>query len=124
MNGNVCDISRRNTGESFKYFREKDYLGDKKMNASELRIEKKEYGVRLVIGDESYFIKDGGKQGWFELVVETPDGEIKDVIDDEYENLGVRNLEELVCKLISNPSKVLEMLLGEKKEIDSIIIKF
>jgi len=124
VNGNVCDISRRNTGESFKYFREKDYLGDKKMNASELRIEKKEYGVRLVIGDESYFIKDGGKQGWFELVVETPDGEIKDVIDDEYENLGVRNLEELVCKLISNPSKVLEMLLGEKKEIDSIIIKF
>ena len=94
------------------------------MNAQELRVEKKEYGVRLVIGDESYFIKDGDKQGWFELVVETPDGEIKDVIDDEYENLGVNNLEELVCKLISNPSEVLEMLLGEKKEISSIVIKF
>jgi len=94
------------------------------MSTQELRIEKKEYGIRLVIGDESYFIKDGDKQGWFELVVETPDGEMIDVINDEYENLGVRNLEELICKLISNPSEVLEMLLGEKKEIDSIIIKF
>ena len=94
------------------------------MSTQELRIEKKEYGVRLVIGDESYFIKDGKKQGWFELVVETPDGEIKDVIDDEYENLGVDNLEELVCKLVDNPSETLEMLTGEKKNVESIVIKF
>jgi len=94
------------------------------MVAQELRIEKKEYGVRVLIGNESYFIKDGDKEGWFKLIIENEQGEIVDVVEDKYENLGVRNLEELVYKLISSPSEILDMLLGEKKEIGDIIIKF
>jgi len=124
VNGNVYDISRRNTGESFKYRGEKDYLGDKKMNGSELRIEKKEYGYRIMVDGESYFLKNDDKQGWFRLITETRDGEIVNVTVDKFENLGVRDLSDLIGKLVAEPNEVLEMLLGEKKNVESIVIKF
>ena len=124
MNGNVYDISRRNTGEIFKYREKKYHLGDKKMNASELRIEKKDFGYRIMIDGESYFIKNDDKQGWFRLITETKDGEIVDVTVDKFENLGVRDLSDLIGKLVAEPSEVLEMLLGEKKNVGSVVIKF
>jgi len=124
VNGNVYDISRRNTGESFKYREKKYHLGDKKMNASELRIEKKDFGYRIMIDGESYFIKNDDKQGWFRLITETKDGEIVDVTVDKFENLGVRDLSDLIGKLVAEPSEVLEMLLGEKKNVGSVVIKF
>ncbi len=97
---------------------------ENQVGKSELRIEKKEYGFRLTIDNESYFIKDSDKQGWFKLIVETPDGEITDVIEDKYENLGTKDLNDLIGKLVAYPSEVLEMLTGEKKDVESIVIKF
>jgi len=120
----INGISSRNIKESFKYSREKCILGEKEMNGSELRIEKKEYGYRITIDGESYFIKNGDKEGWFKLVVETSNGEIVDVVEDKFENLGTRDLSDLIGKLVANPSEVLEMLLGEKKDVGSIVIKF
>jgi len=94
------------------------------MKGSELRIEKKEYGYRIMIDGESYFIKNDEKDGWFRLITETKDGEIVDVTVDKFENLGVRDLSDLIGKLVAEPNEVLEMLLGEKKNVESIVIKF
>ena len=94
------------------------------MVSHELRIEKKEYGYRIMVDGESYFIKNDDKDGWFRLITETPDGEIVDVVEDKYENLGVKDLSDLIGKLVANPSEVLEMLTGEKKDVESIVIKF
>lgn len=90
----------------------------------ELRIEKKEYGYRIMIDGESYFIKNDDKDGWFRLITETPYGEIVDVTVDKYENLGAKDLNDLIGKLVAYPSEVLEMLTGEKKDVESIVIKF
>jgi len=89
----------------------------------ELKIEKKDFGFRIRIDDESYFIKDN-KDGWFELIIETTDMEITDIVNDKYENIGVSNLEELLCKLVTNPSETLEMLIGEKINVEKISIEF
>jgi len=88
-----------------------------------LKIEKKDFGFRIRIDDESYFIKDN-KDGWFELIIETTDMEIIDIVNDKYENIGVSNLEELLCKLVTNPSETLEMLIGEKITVEKISIEF
>jgi hypothetical protein len=92
--------------------------------AEELLIEKKEYGFRLVLTTtkESYFIKDH-KNGWFTMTIEE-DRQAIDIIDDKYENLGVRDLQELLCKIMTDPSETLEMLLGEKKDIEKVTIEF
>ena len=87
----------------------------------ELKIEKKSYGFRIVLGNESFFIKDKG-DGWFSLTTEK-EREMVDITDDKYQNLGVGNLEELLCKLIITPQDTLEMLLGVKPEkIEKVVI--
>ena len=89
----------------------------------ELFIEKKEYGFRLVLSaKESYFIKDKNN-GWFTMTIEENRQAI-DIIDDKYENLGVKDLQELLCKITTDPSETLEMLLGEKKNIEKVTIEF
>ena len=89
---------------------------------AELKIEKKEYGFRLIINnDESYFINDKGD--WFSMAIER-EREAIDIIDDKYENLGVKGLNELLCELVTNPQTTLEMLLGEKPEIEKVIVEF
>ena len=89
----------------------------------ELFIEKKEYGFRLVLSTkESYFIKDKNN-GWFMMTIEKNRQAI-DVMDDKYENLGVKDLQELLCKIMTNPSETMEMLLGEKKNIEKVTIEF
>ena len=88
---------------------------------AELKIEKKEYGFRLVINNESYFIKDKGN-GWFTMTVEN-EREATDVVDEKYENLGTRDLNDLLCKLIIIP-QVLEMLLGEKINVEKVSVEF
>jgi len=89
----------------------------------ELFIEKKEYGFRLVLSaKESYFIKDKNN-GWFTMTIEE-DRQAIDIIDDKYENLGVKDLQELLCKIMTDPSETLEMLLGEKKNIEKVTIEF
>jgi len=91
----------------------------------ELVIEKKEYGFRLVLGEEgeeSYFIKDRG-EGIFSMIIEK-DREMVDVIDNRYENLGVTDINDLFHKLIITPQNILEMLLGEKPEIEKVIVEF
>jgi len=89
---------------------------------AELKIEKKEYGFRLIINnDESYFINDKGD--WFTVVIER-EREAIDIIDDKYENLGVKDLNELLCTMIERPATILEMLLGGKKDIEKVIVEF
>jgi len=89
----------------------------------ELFIEKKEYGFRLVLSTkESYFIKDKNN-GWFTMTIEE-DRQAIDIIDDKYENLGLLDLQELLCKIMTDPSETLEMLLGEKKNIEKVTIEF
>ena len=88
---------------------------------AELKIEKKEYGFRLVINNESYFIKDKGN-GWFTMTIEN-EREAIDVVDEKYENLGTRDLNDLLCKLIIIP-QVLEMLLGEKINVEKVSVEF
>ena len=91
--------------------------------AEELLIEKKEYGFRLVLSTkESYFIKDKNN-GWFTMTIEENRQAI-DVMDDKYENLGLKDLQELLCKIMIDPSETLEMLLGEKKNIEKVTIEF
>jgi len=97
---------------------------ENQIGKSELRIEKKEYGYRIMVDGESYFLKNDNKQGWFRLITETKDGEIINVTVDKFENLGVRDLDDLIGKLVAEPNEVLEMLLGEKKNVESIVIKF
>jgi hypothetical protein len=94
-------------------------MGMEKM--AEVKIEKKEYGFRLVINNESYFIKDKGN-GWFTMTVEN-EREAIDVIDEKYENLGTRDLNDLLCKLVIMP-QALEMLLGEKINVEKISVEF
>ena len=97
---------------------------ENQVGKSELRIEKKDnYGFRIEIDGKSYFIKDEGN-GWFNLVVENEEREAVDVIPDRYENLGTRDLSDLIGKLVANPNEVLELLLGEKKNVENIVIKF
>jgi len=87
----------------------------------ELEIEKKNYGLRIRIGNESYFIKDNGN--WFVLEIENENGEVVDMTDDKYENLGVKGFNELLCVLIERPTAILEMLLGETKDIEKVIVE-
>jgi len=90
--------------------------------SQELVIEKKSYGFRLVLEEESYFIKDRG-EGIFSMIIEK-DREMVDVMDDRYKNLGVANIDELLCKMVTTPQDILEMLLGEKPEIEKITVEF
>ena len=91
--------------------------------AEELLIEKKEYGFRLVLSTkESYFIKDKNND-WFTMTIEE-DRQVIDIMDDKYENLGVKDLQELLCKIMTDPSETLKMLLGEKKNIEKVTIEF
>jgi len=88
-----------------------------------LEIERKEYGFRLVInGSESYFIKDEGD--WYIFEIENENREVIDMINDRYENLGIKNVNELLCEIIKNPSEMLKMLLGKRSEIGKVIIEF
>jgi len=89
---------------------------------AELKIEKKEYGFRLVINNESYFIKDKGN-GWFTMTIEN-EREAIDVVDEKYENLGTRDPNDLLCKLVTNPSETLEMLIGEKINVEKVSVEF
>ncbi len=52
------------------------------------------------------------------------DREMVDIVNDRYENLGVKGADELLCKLITTPQDILEMLLGVKPEIEKITIEF
>ena len=88
-----------------------------------LEIEKKEYGFRLVInGSESYFIKDEGD--WYIFEIENENREVIDMTNDRYENLGIKNIDELLCEIIKNPSEMLKMLVGKGSEIGKVIIEF
>jgi len=89
--------------------------------SQELVIEKKSYGFRLVLGEESYFIKDNGD--WYTMAIEK-EREVVDFVNDRYENLGTKDINELLCKMITTPQNILEMLLGEKPEIEKIIVEF
>ena len=95
-------------------------MGMKKM--VEMEIEKKNYGFRLSIGNESYFINDKGS--FYTLVIENEEREMIDAVDDKYENLGVKNADELLCKLIKEPQTVLEMLIGKQIAIEKITVEF
>ena len=88
-----------------------------------LEIERKEYGSRLKIGNESYFIKDEGN-GVFHLIIENEEKEMIDVVPDRYENLGDKDLQELLCKTITDPSEMLKMLIEEELEIEKIVVEF
>ena len=93
------------------------------MGKEVLKIEKREYGFGLRIGDELYFISDKGS-GWFALLIKNEDGEVTNIIDDKYENLGAENLEDLLCKLVTRPSETLEMLIGGKRDIKKVVVYY
>ncbi len=88
----------------------------------EIEIEKKGYGFRLSIGSESYFINDKGN--FYTLVIESKKREMIDAVNDKYENLGVKNADELLCEIIKNPSETLKMLVGEQITIEKITVEF
>ncbi len=91
--------------------------------SEELIVEKKDFGFRLVLRGESYFIKDKDN-GWFVLEIEK-DRQVVDMVDDKYENLGASNLNDLLCKIILSPQDILEMLLGEKPEkTEKVVVEF
>jgi hypothetical protein len=87
-----------------------------------LVIERYPYGIRLYINgsEESYFIKDSDKKGWYVFVIER-DREMVDVTEDRYENLGVKDLDELYHGLIGFPTEYYEMLTGEKVNFSYLI---
>jgi len=87
----------------------------------ELIVEKKEYGFRLIIGSQSYFVNDKGD--YFNLIIENENEEIIDVVPDRYENLGTRDIDDLLCKLVTNPSETLAMLIGEK-QVEKVVVEF
>ena len=87
-----------------------------------LIVERYPYGIRFFDKEssESYFIKDSDKEGWFVFVVEK-NGEMVDVTEDKYENLGVKSLDDLYYGLTLFPTEFFEMLTGEKIKIDFLI---
>ena len=84
-----------------------------------LLIERKGFGFRIVLGNQTYFVRNKGK--YFTLVVEK-DREAVDMVNDRYDNLGVRNMEELICRLMERPNETLYMLLGEKIRVRKVIL--
>jgi len=87
-----------------------------------LIIERYPYGIRLYVkgSDESCFIKDSDKEGWLTCVIEK-NREMVDVVDDNYENLGVEDLHGLYYKLVEHPVKYYEMLTGKKDNLGYLI---
>jgi len=87
-----------------------------------LIIENKQYGLRFYEegSRESYFLKDYGD--YFVMIIEE-DREAKDMVRDIYENLGVRNIYELLEKFKRNPSEIYEMLTGKKVEFDFVLVE-
>ncbi len=99
---------------------DKWYIGDAKMGKKvTLRIEKKGFGFRLILGNETYFVRDKGKH--FVLEVER-DREAIDMVNELYENLGVKGMEDLICRLMMKPSETLYMLLGEKIRVGKVVL--
>ncbi len=87
-----------------------------------LIIENKQYGLRFYEegSRESYFLKDYGD--YFVMIIEE-DREAKDMVRDIYENLGVRNIHELLEKFKRKPSEIYEMLTGKKVEFDFVLVE-
>ena len=88
-----------------------------------LVVELKGYGFRFFLDsspNESYFIKDNGDS--FVLVIES-DREAKGFVDEKYENLGAKDLKQLLCELVKDPSGTLN-LLGINAEIDRVVIEY
>ncbi len=90
-----------------------------------LIIEKYDYGFRFFVDEEetSWFIKDSNRNPKAYVLIEEKDREMVDATDDFYEDLGVDNLCGLYKLLLTHPSEALEMLIGEKMQIDKIIIE-
>ena len=57
-------------------------------------------------------------------MIESKKREMVDAVNDRYENLGVKNADELLCKLIKESQSVLEMLIGEQIAIEKVVIEF
>jgi hypothetical protein len=100
----------------------KKKMSESKVEGKVLIVERYPYGIRFYINgsEESYFIKDSDKEGWFVFVVEK-NGEMVDVTEDKYENLGAKNLSDLYHRLVGHPVKYYEMLTGEKVNFDYLI---
>jgi len=91
-----------------------------------LVIEKHDYGIRVYLDDpdshDSFFIKDDeNNPGWCVIAIEK-DFEAVDFVDEEYEDCGVKNLDELITLFQQNPSLGWEMLSGDEIKIDNVKI--
>ena len=86
-------------------------------------VEKYSYGFRIVLSEEeSYFIKD--HEGKYCIIDIESNREIKDISYSNYEDFGVKNLDELFCLLVKEPNKVIEMVTGDNIQVDKVIIKY
>jgi hypothetical protein len=97
-------------------------LGEIKVNQNVV-IEKYNYGFRINLSEkESYFLKD--QEGKYCIIDIEDNREIKDINYSNYEDFGVKNLDELFCLLTKNPKEVLEMITGDNIKIDKVIIEY
>jgi hypothetical protein len=91
-----------------------------------LVIEKYDYGIRVYIDDpdihDSFFIKDNENDPELCIITIEKDFEAIDVVDWEYSDCGVNNLNELISLFQENPSLGWEMLKGDKIKIDHVKI--
>jgi len=90
-------------------------------------IEKHDYGIRVYIDDpdinDSFFIKDNENNPGLCVIAIEKDFEAVDFVDEEYENFGVKNLDELITLFQQDPSLGWEMLTGDKIKIDHVKIR-
>jgi hypothetical protein len=97
-------------------------LREIKMN-KDVIIEKYNYGFRINLSEkESYFLKD--HEGKYCVIDIENNREIKDISYSDYEDFGVKNLDELFCILTKNPKEVLEMITGDNIQIEKVIIEY
>ena len=87
-----------------------------------LIIERYADGIRLYVkgSEESCYIKDSNREGWLTCVIEK-NREMVDVVEDSYENLGVKDLHHLYYKLVEYPVRYYEMLTGKKDNLSYLI---
>jgi len=86
-----------------------------------MTIELKGYGFRINISGESYFIKDNGDSF---VLAEEVGREATNFVDDKYTNMGVNNIKELLCQLVTQPNETLGLLGIKSEPIEKVVVEY
>jgi len=101
------------------YHRLKLYV--KVLTMAVMTVELKGYGFRINISGESYFIKDNGDSF---VLAEEVNREAVGYTDDKYANMGVSNIKELLCQLITQPNETLSLLGIKSEPIEKVVVEY